>query len=91
MTVQFPPPDTAPVQVFAEIVNGADPESVTVGVTEPVPTLVAVNVLVMVVEIVVCCVHEVGETESGMKVCSPVTVTVAVAVVPPLTAVAVIV
>lgn len=91
VTVQLPPPETAPVQVLAEIVKAAAPASVTVGVTAPVPILDAVKTLVTGVEIVVCCVHEVGEIESGIKVCSPATVTVAVAVVPPLIAVAVIV
>ena len=91
VTVQLPPPETAPVQVLAEIENFAEPVRVTVGVTEPVPTLVAVKVLVIGVEIVVCCVHDDGEMESGMNVCWPVTVTVAVAVEPPLVAVAVMV
>jgi hypothetical protein len=91
VTVQELPPATAPVQVLAEMVKVAEPESVTVGVTEPVPILDAVKTCVMGVLIVVCAVHCVGEIESGINVCWPVTVTVAVAVVPPFTAVAVIV
>ncbi len=91
VTVQFPPPETAPVQVLAEIVKADAPVSVTVGVTAPVPILDAVKILVIGVEIVVCCVHEVGEIESGIRVTCPVTLTVAVAAAPPLVAVNVIV
>lgn len=87
VTLQFPPPDTAPVQVLAEIEKLPEPVRVTVGVTAPDPILDAVNAFVIVVLIVVCSVHEFGESESGINVCCPVTVAVAVAVAPPLVAV----
>ena len=92
VTWQVPEPATGvALQVSADFVNGAGAVKVTVGVTEPVPTLVAVKVCEIRVEIAVVAVHEVGDRDSGMVVSCPVTVAVAVAVEPPLTAVAVIV
>lgn len=91
VTEQLPEPATGPVQVSAVLLKVPDPVRVAVGVTEPVPILVAVKTLVIGVEMVVVAVHDVGEMESGIRVGSPVTVAVAVPVDPPFTAVAVIV
>jgi hypothetical protein len=90
VTVQVAPPETAPVQVLAEMVNAPAPVSVTVGVTEPEPMLLTVNAFVVVeLEATVPKFHAFGETVSAMNVCCPVTVMVATAVDPPFTAVAV--
>lgn len=90
VTVQAALPATGVALQVSEVIEKvAEPESVTVGVTAPVPRLVAVKIWVIGVEIVVCAVHCGGVIDSGISVGSPVTVTVAVPVAPPLVAVAV--
>jgi hypothetical protein len=89
-TVQVPEPATGvELQVSENLLNLPEPDNTTVGVTDPVPRLVAVIVVSTLVEMVVAKVREVGEMDSGISVTWPEIV--AVAVVPPLTAVAVIV